>query len=293
MTRKKINPLIIILIVALVLLAILAIVIYAMGYRYIQTDTGSKYFGRVADGQPVAGSVTYADGTKSELVKEQNSANGKIIYENGDVYEGEIKGLSKEGRGTHTVASTGEVYEGEFKNDMRNGTGTIQYTDGSFYTGNFVNNSMEGTGVFTYSDGSVYTGTLSNNTRNGPGVYEQPDGSVYIGNYEDGLRSGTGEVTVTLPNGDTYTGKNKQIFSNGDVYIGDFVQDRRTGKGIYLWAGGDRYEGDFVDGVMQGRGTYTSANSLTPYEGYFENNKKVVKDDFSAGDNLEADEPAA
>ena len=31
-------------------------------------------------------------------------------------------------------------------------------------------------------------------------------------------------------------------YTNGDKYIGDWIEDNRTGRGVYTWADGDRYE---------------------------------------------------
>ena len=45
-------------------------------------------------------------------------------------------------------------------------------------------------------------------------------------------------------------------FSNGDKYVGDYMDGKRTGKGTYYWSNGDKYVGDFVDGKMT-NGTFS------------------------------------
>jgi hypothetical protein len=65
------------------------------------------------------------------------------------------------------------------------------------------------------------------------------DGSEYVGQVLEG-RHGRGVYT----------------FSNGDVYLGFWKEDRFHGDGIYLFAKGDRYQGKFTEGRKHGRGVY-------------------------------------
>ena len=51
----------------------------------------------------------------------------------------------------------------------------------------------------------------------------------------------------------TKTNKN----SNGDFYIGRFVNNMRTGHGVCIFANGDRYEGDWEDNLTHGQGVFT------------------------------------
>lgn len=82
--------------------------------------------------------------------------------------------------------------------------------------------------------------------------------SIYFGELsEDGLRHGYGEIT----------------YANGDIYKGNWINDKQDGRGVYLWKEYGRYEGDFVDGKMQGNGkrVYQSGNV---YIGQFVDGKK-------------------
>ncbi len=36
-------------------------------------------------------------------------------------------------------------------------------------------------------------------------------------------------------------------YSNGDEYVGDWLDDKKHGAGSYTWANGDKYEGVFRD----------------------------------------------
>ena len=57
---------------------------------------------------------------------------GKMIYANGDVYEGLFKGDIRHGKGTMTSAK-GDVYHGSFENGLKNGIGTLKHTNGDVY----------------------------------------------------------------------------------------------------------------------------------------------------------------
>ncbi|KAH7433718.1 hypothetical protein KP509_07G082800 [Ceratopteris richardii] len=48
-----------------------------------------------------------------------------------------------------------------------------------------------------------------------------------------------------------------QVYSNGDVYEGEFHQGRYSGSGVYYFYMSGRYEGDWVDGKYDGYGVET------------------------------------
>lgn len=69
--------------------------------------------------------------------------------------------------------------------------------------------------------------------------------------------------------------KTELHFSNGDVYIGELINDKRHGKGVYKWKNGSSYEGDFVDDKANGYGIhkYADINNYI-YKGHWLDNKK-------------------
>jgi hypothetical protein len=58
------------------------------------------------------------------------------------------------------------------------------------------------------------------------------DGNIYEGEFKDGNRNGKG----------------KMIFSNGDIYEGEFKDGIENGKGKKIFSNGDIYEGEFKEG---------------------------------------------
>ena len=102
------------------------------------------------------------------------------------------------------------------------------------------------------------------------GVVLFPDGSKATVDRSDG--------SFVYSNGSRYSGRLDSVFEregqgsitlkNGDSYTGDFLHDRLSGHGVYRFANGDVYEGDFVENKKQGFGKYTYADGEI-YEGGF------------------------
>ena len=47
------------------------------------------------------------------------------------------------------------------------------------------------------------------------------------------------------------------IYSNGDIYEGQFKENSIWGQGIFTWKDGRKYEGEFVNNKMEGKGCFT------------------------------------
>ncbi|CAI2358657.1 Hypothetical protein MVR_LOCUS364 [uncultured virus] len=67
-----------------------------------------------------------------------------------------------------------------------------------------------------------------------------------------------------------YQGFGKLLYSNGDMYTGYFVENKRKGFGTCTWANGESYSGQWDEDTMQGNGTYTWLDGTT-YTGQFIN----------------------
>ena len=71
----------------------------------------------------------------------------KIPYEDGSVYTGECKNAKPHGKGK-LIYGNGNVFEGEFEYGYPK-QGTINYTNGDRYIGEFRDQKHNGNGVFT------------------------------------------------------------------------------------------------------------------------------------------------
>ena len=75
------------------------------------------------------------------------------------------------------------------------------------------------------------------------------DGAIYEGYYEDGLRNGLGRYIH-------FDGKMKirvLIKKLGNWYEGEFKNCEYNGYGKYTWANGDVYTGQFKDDKRHGK----------------------------------------
>jgi uncharacterized protein (TIGR02145 family) len=73
--------------------------------------------------------------------------------------------------------------------------------------------------------------------------------------------------------GDCNNGFGKYLYSNGDVYVGEFKEGKITGKGKFTWSNGEYYEGSFVLNKRWGYGKDVMENGDV-YEGDFLNNSR-------------------
>lgn len=125
----------------------------------------------------------------------------------GDRYEGELLGGRNHGFGTYWYANepwAGDRYEGEWRHGERTGKGKYFSANGDYYEGDFVNNSMHGKGVFIWANGDRYEGELKNNHMHGKGTFHYANGIEYTGDFWHGTQTGYG--TTNGNHGIRYTG---------------------------------------------------------------------------------------
>ena len=166
----------------------------------------------------------------------------RIIYPNGDFYEGQCQAGVKSGTGRFATFDGSVTYTGEWAHDRRNGSGTETSPDGTIYTGNFRDDAKTGIGKFQWSDGSWYSGDLLNGEIDGQGEYHWGDGRTYTGQWKSGKMHGKGEF----------------LSADGKRYVGDYVMDKREGQGVYTW-GNNRYDGQWLGNKMHGIGLISQA----------------------------------
>ena len=106
----------------------------------------------------------------------------------------------------------------------------------------------------------------SGDCSDGFGVYSYSDGEIYTGEWRDDKRDGQGALTYG----------SKTEFA-GDIYTGDWRDDKRDGQGTFTYGSktefaGDIYTGEWRNDKRHGQGTYTYASG-EQYIGDFENGK--------------------
>ena len=64
-------------------------------------------------------------------------------------------------------------------------------------------------------------------------------------------------------------------YDDGDIYEGEWIDDKRHGYGKFKYQNGLVYEGEFVNGKKHGKGKYTN-NDGSVLEGEWENDKQIM-----------------
>jgi hypothetical protein len=107
--------------------------------------------------------VFLAEGGGSQSVKESWAVNE--VYTNGS-YTGPVIDGKRGGKGKgKMIYNNGDMYEGDWKNDKMEGYGKFIYNNGDIYEGDWKDNKREGHGKYIYSNGNIYEGDWKNDKR--------------------------------------------------------------------------------------------------------------------------------
>lgn len=164
---------------------------------------------------------------------------GRLIRENGDIFEACFFDGVVEGNGTY-IDFEGKVYIGEFRNGEKCGYGKEQDRHESCYEGEFLAGVKHGTGKMIWADGRKYEGEFKEGKITGVGEFLWPDGKSYYGELVNEKLHGKGHI----------------VFNDGSEYEGDFVDDLQDGHGIMKFNQDEFYEGGWKMGKQHGQGTY-------------------------------------
>ncbi|XP_049851483.1 uncharacterized protein LOC126326072 [Schistocerca gregaria] len=138
-----------------------------------------------------------------------------------------------------------------------------------------------------YDNGDRYVGELEKGIRNGFGEYQYyHSGSIYQGYYRNGKRHGKG--TVIFKNSSKLDGYFERgitlygvyTYSSGDVYKGDFGDDKFDGIGKWSGVDGTSYFGQWKAGVPHGQGNLR-LGSNDAYSGQWQNGKMHGKGTYT------------
>ena len=157
---------------------------------------------------------------------------------------GRFTGWGRESRTT----IKGNKYVGDILNNRLHGKGKLT-TRNIQYAGDFNYNKMDGMGKIIFNNGHQYEGEFRENQINGKGKFTWQNGDTYEGVMLRGKMNGFGKYTYA---------------SNGQVYIGNFMNGIKKGDGKIIYPNGRIYEGKFVNGVPQGQGTITENGEVFP-----------------------------
>ena len=217
------------------------------------------------------------EGLGKYYLKDQNVlaegiwANGDLQYarvflENGDIYEGEMKNSTFNGKGK-LISTNGDIYEGEFVDGKTNGNGKLVFGDKVVYEGQFEKGEFRGNGHMRWPNGYDYEGNFDGPKLCGFGVLTHPCGDKYEGNFENSLFHGNGKYT----------------YENGDIYEGEFQYGVKKGKGIYNALHKYEYNGDWDNDLPYGVGQLTNWNQKALLKSTWRNGKIIEEPTFEKG----------
>ena len=123
---------------------------------------------------------------------DQRDGYGMQIWPDGSVYEGYWKNNTLfKGR---LIYENGDAYDGEWYDNKANGKGICYYNDGSVYTGDWVSDRRHGIGVEIAVEGLSYKGEFHQDKKHGKGVLSFDEGSEYQGDFYNDQMHGFGRV---------------------------------------------------------------------------------------------------
>jgi len=257
------------------------------GKGIYQGANGFEYAGDWVDGRKHGvGILTYPSGERyvGDFLDGKFHGTGVFLTANGDRYEGQFQENRPNGFGKFKKV-TGDRYVGNTVDGLASGVGVVATADGEVYKGHWEQDFRHGSGVCFYPNGAVYSGGWWRGRWSGNGIYVSSEGIKYIGEFSKGKQHGKGKLL--FENGDVFdghffhgvaqgTGKTKGIYrfyGSGNMYIGDWVANKRHGNGTYTFVGGSSYTGTFVNDHVEGRGTMKYSNG-NMYKGDFVNAEK-------------------
>ena len=206
----------------------------------------------------------------------KEKSKGKLFFNNGDYYIGEIIDSKANGKGSLYYKNGTIKYIGDFVDGKKEGFGKYYFDDknwfvmengkkfyfiiGDYYTGQWKNDSMNGKGTIYLKDGSIkYEGDFVNNKITGYGKYYFENGVYYLGQWLD----------------DKQHGKGKIFDKNGNIVLeGDFVNDQLDGYGKIYLSNGNYFIGQFKQGILQGKGKEYDKNGNFFFENEYFKDKK-------------------
>ncbi|OMJ94179.1 hypothetical protein SteCoe_2660 [Stentor coeruleus] len=172
------------------------------------TYKGEVVIGNWNEGDCLYGIINSLDSKIYEGEMENLEPHGLGQEENDDyTYKGNFYRNKKHGKGK-LIWRNGNWYEGDFIMGRIEGKGKQHIADYE-YEGDFAGNKMDGFGVQTWKDGSRYEGMMKNGYRNGQGIYIN-NTKTYNGNWKNGKENGKG---ILEENGIFFEG----IWENGTL----------------------------------------------------------------------------
>ena len=134
---------------------------------------------------------------------------------------------------------------------------TTEYENKAVYYGerSLSSNQRHGRGIQIWVDGSKFEGYWKNDKANIKGKLTHADGDIYEGEWYDDKAHGYGIY----------------VHTDGAKYEGFWKEDKQDGNGKETWPDSACYEGEYKQGKKSGYGIFKWADG-SQYQGYFFDN---------------------
>ncbi len=116
---------------------------------------------------------------KGEWRDDRPQGNGTLFTLPNEIIETRFEGSKIQDGQVKILFSNGEYYEGNFKNSQRNGTGVHYYRNGDFYDGEWTNDRRIGRGRLFFKDGSKLSGMFIEDKADGYVEFEDRKGNMF------------------------------------------------------------------------------------------------------------------
>ena len=144
--------------------------------------------------------------------------------------------------------------------DCQNGVGTLveKTADGlRRYRGDFVNGKFHGFGKLELLEKKItYKGNFRNGLKWGRGTEWNGNGDVYIGQWRNDRRNGQGLQAFRVSDWQEDKYTEHWLSRNTEHYQGGFLNDNFDGQGTYRWSDGVSYTGGWAANKKHGRGYF-------------------------------------
>jgi hypothetical protein len=185
-------------------------------------ESGDRYRGEVKDGRRHGrGRLFWARGGywEGDFVDDRQILSCRMIVQAGDMtMTGEFAIEPDSGLATGTgrlIWTNGDSYEGTLVKGVKQGNGSFVWNDGQRYAGDWDNNLPKGKGAISYANGDRYEGEVRDGEPHGQGTYRRSGGDTYAGAWVKGLKHGHGRLS----------------WASGGYWEGEFRNDQQTESG--------------------------------------------------------------
>eukprot|EP00831_Metopus_contortus_P051539 TRINITY_DN43268_c0_g1_i3.p2 TRINITY_DN43268_c0_g1~~TRINITY_DN43268_c0_g1_i3.p2 ORF type:complete len:210 (-),score=43.96 TRINITY_DN43268_c0_g1_i3:164-793(-) len=183
----------------------------------------------------------------------------------------------------------GDKYGADFKDGLKNGLSFIHPVKGEGFEGEFINDKLNGIGKMILPDGSIYRVPFKDGVMC-PGLFDSMSPSIYNQIFEI-YRKGFDVPLNRMIDNIFEKSKEKIIgvkdgiqFNIGDIFEGEYRDNKKHGPGIIYFLNGDRFEVEFKDDKANGKGTIYYNNG-DKFVGEFKDSKRNGRGMYIFSDN--------